>query len=182
MKIYTKTGDQGETSLFGGKRVSKADIRITAYGTVDELNAWLGMLRDQPVNAGRGEELVEIQDRLFVMGSMLATEPGNTKVKIPVLAEADIQFLEKKIDAMDAQLEPLRAFVLPGGHTSVSFGHVARTVCRRAERNVIELNALEPVDLLVIQYLNRLSDYLFTLCRMMARELNVKEVEWRARM
>lgn len=181
MKIYTKTGDQGETSLFGGKRVPKSDVRITAYGTVDELNAWLGVLRDQPVNAGRSAELIEIQDRLFVVGSMLATEPGNTKVKIPLLAQTDIAFLESKIDAMDARLEPLRTFVLPGGHPSVSFGHVARTVCRRAERCVIELNAVEPVDVHVVQYLNRLSDYLFTLCRMMASELNAAEAPWKPR-
>ncbi len=182
MKIYTKTGDAGTTSLFGGKRVSKSDLRIDTYGTVDELNAFVGLLRDQEVNQKRKEILAEIQDRLFTIGSMLATEPGNTKVKIPTLVEADIAFLEKEIDAMDAMLEPMRFFVLPGGHASVSFGHVARTVCRRAERLVIALNQVDPVAPLVIQYLNRLSDYLFVLCRKMAKELHVEETPWHPRM
>jgi cob(I)alamin adenosyltransferase len=134
MKIYTKTGDEGTTSLFGGKRVSKADLRIDTYGTVDELNSYIGLLRDQDVNQKRKDVLVEIQDRLFTIGSILATEPGNTKMKIPSLTEQDIQFLEKQIDEMDAGLPPMRFFVLPGGHSSVSIGHVTRTVCRRAER------------------------------------------------
>ena len=182
MKIYTKTGDKGTTALFGGKRVSKADLRIDTYGTVDELNSWMGVLRDQEVNVIRQEELIEIQDRLFTIGSILATEPGNTKVKIPSLSESDIIFLEKKIDLMETTLEPMKVFVLPGGHPSVSFGHVARTVCRRAERLVISLDANEKVEALVIQYLNRLSDYLFVLCRKMALELKVKETPWKPRM
>jgi cob(I)alamin adenosyltransferase len=182
MKIYTKTGDKGTTALFGGKRVSKAELRIETYGTVDELNSWMGVLRDQDVNSNRPEELIEIQDRLFTIGSILATEPGNTKVKIPALAETDIAFLEKKIDAMDDVLEPMKVFVLPGGHPSVSFGHVARTVCRRAERLVIALDAEEKIEPLVIQYLNRLSDYLFVLCRMMTKELGAKETPWKPRM
>lgn len=182
MKIYTKTGDEGTTSLFGGKRVSKADLRIDTYGTVDELNSWIGLLRDQPVNAVRKDFLIEVQDRLFTIGSMLATEPGNTKVKIPHLSEEDIIALEKQIDAMDAQLEPMRFFVLPGGHQSVSFGHVARTVCRRAERLTIALHQHEPIDLTVIRYLNRLSDYLFMLCRKMTAELNIEETAWKPKM
>ena len=182
MKIYTKTGDKGTTALFGGKRVSKADLRIETYGTIDELNSWIGVLRDQEVNKDRSEELIEIQDRLFTVGSILATEPGNTKVKIPHLAESDITYLEKKIDVMDSVLEPMKVFVLPGGHQSVSFGHVARTVCRRGERLVIALDAQEKVDVLVIQYLNRLSDYLFTLCRMMTKELKAVETPWKPRM
>lgn len=182
MKIYTKTGDQGSTSLFGGKRVSKADLRIDTYGTVDELNSWIGVLRDQSVNQSRKEMLVEIQDRLFTIGSILATEPENTKVKIPSLAESDIELLENKMDEMDALLPPMRFFVLPGGHTSVSFGHVARTVCRRAERLVIALSQTEKVDPLVIKYMNRLSDYLFMLCRTMAHELKTEEVPWKPRM
>ena len=181
MKIYTKTGDQGMTGLFGGKRVSKDDLRIEAYGTVDELNAYLGLLRDQPVNAHRQDFLIQIQDRLFTIGSMLATEPGNQKVKIPVLSEGDGNVLEDDIDAMEDALEPMRSFVLPGGHLSISFGHVARTVCRRAERYVIRLRQVEEVDPLIIQYLNRLSDYLFVLCRKMAAELNVKETPWTPR-
>jgi cob(I)alamin adenosyltransferase len=182
MKIYTKTGDEGTTSLFGGKRVSKSDLRIDTYGTIDELNAYVGLLRDQEVNQKRKKVLEEVQDRLFTIGSMLATEPGNTKVKIPVLQEADVRFLEQQIDEMDAALEPMRFFVLPGGHPSVSFGHVARTVCRRAERLVIALHQVEPVAPLVIQYMNRLSDYLFVLCRKMAHEVQINETPWHPRM
>jgi cob(I)alamin adenosyltransferase len=182
MKIYTKTGDTGSTSLFGGKRVSKADVRIDTYGTVDELNAWIGLLRDQEVNKTRNNILVEIQDRLFTIGSILATEPGNTKVKVPALTPEDIQLLEKEIDAMDAQLPPMRSFVLPGGHPSVSFCHVTRTVCRRAERLVIALDAVEKVEPIIIQYLNRLSDYFFMLSRKMTAELNAEETPWKPRM
>lgn len=182
MKIYTKTGDEGKTSLFGGKRVSKSELRIEAYGTVDELNSWIGVLRDQEVNQKRKSVLVEIQDRLFTIGSILATEPENTKVKIPALAESDIEFLEKQMDAMDELLQPMRFFVLPGGHISVSWGHVARTVCRRTERLVIALDQHEKVAPLVIKYLNRLSDYLFVLCRMMTQELGVVETPWHPRM
>ncbi len=182
MKIYTKTGDQGSTSLFGGKRVSKADLRIDTYGTVDELNSWIGVLRDQSVNQSRKEILVEIQDRLFTIGSILATEPENTKVKIPSLGESDIELLENKIDSMDAVLPPMRFFVLPGGNASVSFGHVARTVCRRAERLIIALSETEKVDPLVIKYMNRLSDYLFVLCRLMTQELQAEETPWKPRM
>ena len=182
MKIYTKTGDNGTTALFGGTRVSKADLRIETYGTVDELNSFLGLVRDQEINHKRKDELVEIQDRLFTIGSLLATEPGNTKVKIPRLKEEDVTFLEMKIDAMDAELPPMRSFVLPGGHPSVSYCHVTRTVCRRAERICIALSQTEEVDPLVIKYLNRLSDYLFVLSRKMAHELNAEETPWKPRM
>lgn len=182
MKIYTKTGDQGTTSLFGGKRVSKADLRIDTYGTVDELNSWIGLVRDQEVNQKRNSVLIEIQDRLFTVGSILATEPGNTKVKIPSLAEGDVQFLEKEIDGMDAEIPPMRFFVLPGGHQSISFCHVARTVCRRAERLTIALHDQELIEPLVIKYLNRLSDYLFVLCRKMTHELGAEETPWKPRM
>lgn len=182
MKIYTKTGDEGTTSLFGGKRVSKADLRIDAYGTIDELNSWMGVLRDQKINEFRSEPLAEIQDRLFTIGSILATEPENKKVKIPSLLEADVELLENQMDEMDNQLPAMRHFVLPGGHASVSFGHVARTVCRRAERLVIALDQIEKVDSLVIKYLNRLSDFLFVLCRSMAHELKAPETPWKPRM
>lgn len=178
MKIYTRTGDEGTTSLFGGKRVSKSELRINTYGTTDELNAWIGVLRDQEVNTNRLDFLIQIQDRLFTIGSILATEPGNTKVKIPSLKEGDITQLENEIDTMDKALPPMRHFVLPGGHPAVSFGHVARTVCRRAERMVIELHHTEPVNPDVIKYLNRLSDYLFMLCRMMAHESGITETPW----
>ena len=182
MKIYTKTGDKGTTALFGGKRVSKADLRIETYGTVDELNSYIGLVRDQPVNQNRKGILVEVQDRLFTIGSILATEPGNTKVKIPSLSTDDITLLEREIDAMDASLPVMKSFVLPGGHQSVSFCHVARTVCRRAERLVIALDAQEKIDALVIQYLNRLSDYLFMLSRKMSAELNAEEIPWKPKM
>ncbi len=186
MKIYTKTGDSGTTGLIGGTRLSKAHIRIDAYGTVDELNAYIGLLRDQPVNtarrnAARHDLLKEIQDRLFTIGSHLASEPDQTRKKLPDLHETDLTLLEKEMDAMDAKLPTLRAFVLPGGHESVSFGHVARTVCRRAERAVVLLNDHESVEEIVIRYLNRLSDYLFMLCRMMTQELGAEEVAWKAR-
>lgn len=180
MKIYTKTGDQGTTALFGGKRVSKSDLRIESYGTVDELNSWLGVLRDQEVNKSRNEILVTIQNRLFVIGSVLAVEPGNTKVKVPSLKESDIQLLENEIDKMDAALPPMRFFILPGGHASVSFCHVARTVCRRAERYVVSLSQQESVDAFVIKYLNRLSDYLFVLARNMGSDLGIEETPWKS--
>src|SRR6188768_1350683 len=178
MKIYTKTGDQGTTALFGGKRVSKAELRIDTYGTVDELNSWIGLVRDQEVNQKRKDFLNQIQNDLFVIGSILATEPGNEKVKIPSLQEEDIIVLEQEIDAMDAELPPMKFFVLPGGHVSISTCLIARTVCRRAERLVIALHESEPVNTIVIRYLNRLSDYLFVLCRKVALELGVEETPW----
>ncbi|KYG75674.1 MULTISPECIES: cob(I)yrinic acid a,c-diamide adenosyltransferase [Roseivirga] len=181
MKIYTKTGDSGTTSLLGGARVSKAHIRIEAYGTVDELNSYIGLLRDQEVNSSRKEILKTIQDRLFTIGADLATEPGKDKVVKPDLLESDIQVLESAMDAMDDQLPALTSFVLPGGHQSVSFSHIARCVCRRAERISIALNDQEPISPLVIQYLNRLSDYLFVLGRIMAQELQAEEVKWEPR-
>lgn len=182
MKIYTKTGDEGSTALFGGKRVSKADPRIDSYGTVDELNSWIGLVRDQEINSNRKPILLEIQDRLFTIGSTLATDPSNKKVKIPELADEDVVLLEKEIDSMEAELEPMRSFVLPGGHPSISFVHIARTVCRRAERLVIALHKNEPVDPIALKYLNRLSDYLFVLSRKMALEMGAEESPWKPRM
>ncbi len=181
MKIYTKTGDSGTTSLLGGARVSKAHIRIEAYGTVDELNSYLGLLRDQPVNESRKDFLKQIQDRLFTLGADLATEPGKDKVVKPDLFDSDVEALEQAMDEMDEQLPALKNFVLPGGHQSVSFSHLARCVCRRAERIAIALNEVEPVDGLSIRYLNRLSDYLFLLGRKMAAELDAEEVKWEPR-
>lgn len=182
MKVYTKTGDKGTTALFGGARVSKSHDRIDAYGTVDELNSYIGLVRDQEVNHKRKEILVEIQDRLFTIGSILATEPGNTKVKVPRLAVGDIEVLEKEIDKMEEELPPMKSFILPGGHPSVSFCHVTRCVCRRTERLVVALNDRESVDMEVIQYLNRLSDYLFVLARKMSKELDAEETPWKPRM
>jgi cob(I)alamin adenosyltransferase len=182
MKIYTKTGDQGTTGLFGGKRVSKSNIRIDTYGTVDELNSWIGLLRDLEINKNRVDVLIEIQDRLFTAGSILATEPNNSKVKIPDLVDADIQLLEKEIDRMDSELEPMKSFILPGGHQSVSYCHIARTVCRRAERLTVQLQEEEPINTMVIKYLNRLSDYLFVLSRQMGKDLAIQETPWKPRM
>lgn len=182
MKVYTKTGDKGTTALFGGARVSKSHDRIEAYGTIDELNSWIGLVRDQEVNKGRKAVLVEVQDRLFTVGSILATEPGNTKVKTPRLSAEDIELLEKEIDKMEEELPPMRSFVLPGGDQAVSFCHVTRCVCRRAERLVVALNDQEPVDEAVIRYLNRLSDYLFVLARKMSQETGAEETPWKPRM
>ena len=178
MKIYTKAGDQGKTSLIGGTRVYKSHHRIDAYGTVDELNAYMGLLRDQPVNGDRLTLLKDIQDCLFVIGASLATDPDKANRTLPDLRESDVQLLEAEMDRMDTELPELRHFVLPGGHASVSVAHVARTVCRRAERLTVALAQEEPVAALVIRYLNRLSDYLFVLSRKMANELGVEEVKW----
>lgn len=181
MKIYTKTGDKGTTSLIGGTRLSKAHVRIDAYGTIDELNSYIGMLRDQPVNENRKDLLKEIQDRLFTIGSHLASEPDQKKKILPDLYDEDITLLEKEMDGIDSRIPALRSFILPGGHSSVSFGHIARTVCRRAERNVIHLQQGEEVEPIVVRYLNRLSDYLFMLCRAMTYELGIEEVTWQPR-
>lgn len=181
MKIYTKTGDEGYTSLLGGKRVSKAHLRIDAYGTVDELNAFLGLLKDQEVNRSRTSFLKQIQDRLFTIGATLATQEGAEKVKKPILLLRDIQVLEEEIDELEKKLEPLKNFILPGGHPSVSIAHLARTVCRRTERCVVALRESSVIDQNIIQYLNRLSDYLFVLGRAMARELEITETTWTPR-
>ncbi len=182
MKVYTKTGDKGQTSLFGGKRVPKHDLRIDAYGTVDELNSYIGLIRDQEIDKRSIDTLIEVQDRLFTLGSILATEPGNNKVKVPQLHEEDILFLEKEIDKMNEVLPEMRSFVLPGGHTTVSFCHITRCVCRRAERLISSLSENEEINILVLQYLNRLSDYLFVLARKIVVDKAVKEVEWKPRM
>jgi len=184
MRIYTKTGDAGLTSLIGGTRVPKSSLRIECYGTVDEMNSYVGLLRDQDVNASRREVLKEIQDRLFTIGSHLATDPGaagSAARRLPDLLPADITRLEAEMDRMDQVLAPLREFILPGGHPAVSFGHVARCVCRRAERLAVHLREESPVEDLVVMYLNRLSDYLFVLSRAMAHDLGVAEVTWKPR-
>ncbi len=178
MKIYTKTGDIGETALFGGRRLLKSEPRIEAYGTVDELNSWIGLVRDVQSDSATKALLKEIQDRLFTLGSVLAADPENHKLKTLDLRESDIEVLEKAIDAMDNQLEPLKNFILPGGHVHVSYSHLARTVCRRAERLTVALNQHDALNPLVIKYLNRLSDYLFTLARKMAKDLGAEEVNW----
>ncbi|MCS6967950.1 MAG: cob(I)yrinic acid a,c-diamide adenosyltransferase [Cytophagales bacterium] len=178
MKIYTKTGDKGYTSLIGGTRISKADLRIEAYGTIDELNSHIGLVRDLNTEESSRSLLKQIQDRLFTIGAHLAAEPEQQKKVLPDLKEEDIQALEQAIDQMEAALPPLRHFVLPGGHPSVSFCHIARTVCRRAERNVIAFAEKIEIHPLIIPYLNRLSDYLFVLARKMAQEVGAEEIKW----
>jgi len=181
VKIYTRTGDQGQTSLIGGTRVPKSHERIHTYGTVDELNSYIGLVRDQEVNAGRKEILQEIQDRLFTIGALLASDPEKSKMKLPDLLDTDVRLLEEEMDRMNEQLPEMRSFVLPGGHQSVSFCHLARCVCRRAERLVIGLSQHEWMNELVIVYLNRLSDYLFVLSRLMGQELGAEEIPWKPR-
>lgn len=183
MKIYTKTGDKGNTSLIGGTKVPKNDIRIDTYGTVDELNSWVGLIHDQLNDDIYTEELREIQDRLFTIGSALATDAEkDIKMRLPDLMETDIEFLEKKIDVMTDQLPPMKSFILPGGHVAVSSIHVTRCVCRRAERLAVSMQQHQLfIDEKIIRYLNRLSDYFFTLARYAAHRLGVQEIPWKAR-
>ncbi len=181
MKIYTKTGDKGTTSLIGGTRVPKYHERIEAYGTVDELIAYIGLIRDQKIEEAIKNNLIEIQDRLMTCASILATDCDNCDVKIPELYDSDIEFLEKAIDKMEQQLPPLRSFILPGGHTTVSFCHIARNVCRRAERFAIKVSDQYKNSEMVIQYLNRLSDFLFVLSRKLSLDLYAEEIPWKPR-
>ncbi len=185
MKIYTKTGDKGTTALFGGTRVPKHHIRIESYGTVDELNSNLGLLRDQQVDEHSKEIILKIQDRLFTIGSTLATDPqkavlksGKKRLEIPLISQEDIELLEQEMDKMNEALPPMTHFVLPGGHQTVSVCHVARCVCRRAERLATALYEIEPFEEQVLQYLNRLSDYLFVLARKLSHDLQAEEIQW----
>jgi cob(I)alamin adenosyltransferase len=180
IRIYTKTGDKGQTSLIGGTRLPKHHIRIEAYGNVDELNSCIGVVRDHPTDGHSKEILIEIQDRLFTLGSLLAADSKN-KMKLPEIHEEDILLLEKEIDAMEEKLPPMKNFVLPGGHPLVSSTHVARCVCRRAERSVLKLAENEKVDEIIYKYLNRLSDYLFVLSRKFSHDLNAEEIAWKPR-
>ncbi|MEE9349059.1 MAG: cob(I)yrinic acid a,c-diamide adenosyltransferase [Flavobacteriaceae bacterium] len=186
MKIYTKTGDKGQTSLFGGTRVKKYNLRIDAYGTVDELNAYIGLIRDQEIDKNTFKNLVKIQGELFTVGAMLATpkdkktlKNGKDRLGIPLINEADITFLEIEMDVMNESLPTMTNFILPGGHTTVSYCHIARTVCRRAERIVVNLMDQEEVEPITIQYLNRLSDYLFVLARKLTLDNRTVEVIWK---
>jgi cob(I)alamin adenosyltransferase len=182
LRIYTKTGDSGETSLLGGTRLPKHHSRIEAYGTVDELNSHIGLVRDVSEQLDVRDILVSVQDRLFTIGSNLAADPEKNKMKLPMLAEADITALEQAIDQMEAKVPPMKSFVLPGGHVHVSYCHIARCVCRRAERSVIKLAETEKVDQIFIKYLNRLSDYLFMLSRYMVMLLKCEETPWKPKM
>ena len=184
IKIYTKTGDKGKTSLIGGTKVLKSHIRIEAYGTVDELNSYIGLLGDQFSHEHTIKCLREIQDRLFTIGSSLACDPDKEPLlKIPDLKELDVQWLENEIDSMNNVLEPMKSFILPGGNVAISTAHVVRCVCRRAERHCVSMIEQDLfVDPLVIKYLNRLSDYLFILARFIAHELKVEEIMWKPRL
>lgn len=179
-KIYTKTGDEGQTSLFGGKRLMKNHTRIEAYGTVDELNSYVGLLRDALASERERKVLKQVQDLLFTIGSNLAVDPEKD-FNMPGLLPDDIRLLEEEIDWMNEQLPELKHFILPGGHTTVSFCHLARCVCRRAERRVVAVEPADSVAPIIIQFLNRLSDYLFVLARKIGQDQGVEEVRWQAR-
>ena len=181
MKIYTKTGDKGFTSLIGGTRVPKYHLRIETYGTVDELNSYIGLVRDQDIHAKQKEVLKEIQDRLFTIGASLASDPGKSRMNIPDLNDSDIELLDREIDSMDQILPELKHFILPGGSTAVSFCHVARCICRRTERLAVQLSEESFVDKNVIIYLNRLSDFLFTLARKICIDQQINENIWNPR-
>lgn len=182
MKIYTRTGDKGETGLLGGSRVAKDDPRIEAYGTVDELNSHVGMLRDL-AQADHTEPLITIQNTLFTIGSHLASSSAEERIrfKVPAISDTDIATLERAMDVMDLGLEPMRSFILPGGHPASSQAHICRTVCRRAERRVVELAGHAEVDAVLVRYLNRLSDYFFVLARDLAKRHGVADTPWRPR-
>jgi cob(I)alamin adenosyltransferase len=182
-KIYTKTGDEGKTGLIGGTRITKAHIRIEAYGTVDELNSYIGVVADSMSLPLLKPILKEIQDRLFTIGSSLATDPEKEiKMRLPDLLETDIEYLEHQIDAMNLELPELRSFILVGGHLGASHAHVARCICRRAERICVQMHEDEQfIAPLVIKYLNRLSDYLFTIARYIGFKNNAQELEWHPR-
>mgnify|MGYP001257470065 FL=1 len=185
MKIYTKTGDTGTTALFGGTRVAKHHIRIESYGTVDELNSYIGLIRDQEIDLDIKEVLIDIQNKLFTVGAILATPPeketlknGKERLNIPKISEQDITRLETQMDKMNELLPQMTHFVLPGGHTTVSYCHIARCVCRRAERISTLLNEQQGIDPRVLKYLNRLSDYLFVVARKLSYDLKADEVKW----
>jgi cob(I)alamin adenosyltransferase len=185
MKVYTKTGDKGTTALFGGTRVPKDHIRIESYGTVDELNSYIGLIRDQEMNQHFKDILIEIQDRLFTVGAILATpqekevmKNGELRLQKLGIIESDIELLETEIDTMEDSLPQMTHFVLPGGHTTVSYCHLARCVCRRAERLAVHLSHEEAIDEMAVKYLNRLSDYLFVLARKLSSDLKADEVKW----
>jgi len=185
MKIYTKTGDQGMTGLYGGTRVSKNHIRIESFGTIDELNSYLGLIRDQKLAPKMFEDLVKIQKELFIVGAILATpieksvlKNGTKRLEDTKLTEEMVVFLENEIDTMNEQLPTMTHFVLPGGHTTVSYCHMARCVCRKAERLVVHLSSEVSLEPLVLKYLNRLSDYLFVLARKLIFDNKAEEIKW----
>jgi cob(I)alamin adenosyltransferase len=177
-KIYTKTGDLGETSLLGGTRVKKSNERVEAYGTIDELNSFLGLLRDQDISDNYKKVLLRIQENLFISEARIAADPDIQHKFLPVLEEKEINFLEDEIDEMNKSLKELTHFILPGGYAPSSLCHVARTVCRRAERRVIRLSVTNQEEIIIIRYLNRLSDYLFVLARKTGKDAGADETIW----
>ena len=181
MKVYTKTGDGGTTALIGGSRVKKYDLQIECYGTVDELSAWVGLIRDQEVAVNYQDELIEIQDRLFTIASLLACGNNIDINDLPQILEKDVEFLEKLIDKYTEVIPPLKSFLLSGGHPTVSYCHISRTICRRAERKVIELSDKQTLPPIIVTYLNRLSDYMFILSRKITLDLNIPETLWKPR-
>ncbi|MEA1898213.1 MAG: cob(I)yrinic acid a,c-diamide adenosyltransferase [Bacteroidota bacterium] len=181
MKIYTRTGDKGITSLAGGTRVSKDDPQIEAYGTIDELLSWIGLVRDQEASREHQVFLLDIMDRLMTCATILALDKNHSREKMPFIVEQDILELEKEIDRMESVLAPLQSFILPGGHTSVSYCHISRTICRRAERSVLKVKVTLQNKDMVEKYLNRLSDYLFVLSRSLAYYLKTQEMPWKPR-
>lgn len=184
IKIYTKTGDKGTTSLIGGTKVPKSHLRIEAYGTTDELNSYIGLCKDLIASDTHSAKILqEIQDRLFTIGSSLACDPEKEpKMKIPDLKEDDILLLEKEMDKMNEVILPMKNFILSGGHATVSHLHIARCICRRAERCCVRLESeKEEIEPIILKYLNRLSDYLFVLARYTAHQLKVEEIPWKAR-
>lgn len=176
IKVYTKTGDNGTTGLFSGERVPKHHIRIKAYGTIDELNCWIGLIRSQDIKKEQGKELIKIQKNLMLIGSELANESSD--LTIDLIQKDDVKDIELWIDRMTDELPALRNFVIPGGHSCVANTHLARCVCRRAERFITELNDTSKTNPVIIFYINRLSDYLFTLSRKFAHDFNVEEIKW----
>ena len=179
MKIYTKKGDNGSTQLIGGTRIKKNHERIDSYGTVDELNSYIGLLRDNISNNDTKKDLILIQDRLFTIGALLASDPDKKGMNLPLIKEKNITFLENSIDKMNEKLPKMTHFILPGGHNTVSFCHIARCICRRAERLTVGLNEKTLQRDIIIKYLNRLSDYLFVLSRFTSNELNAEEILWK---
>ena len=177
-KIYTKGGDKGETSLLGGTRVPKSHDRVEAYGNLDELNSFIGLIRDQALNPRIRQILIHVQENLFIAEALIARDPDIETPSLSTLQDAEITFLEREIDSMNEELSPLKNFILPGGHPTVSHCHIARTVCRRAERSVVRLNQTSPVEHIIIRYLNRLSDYLFVLARKVGKDLGADEITW----
>ena len=178
MKIYTKKGDKGKTQLLGGSMVDKNHIKLECYGAIDELNAFIGNIYDQEINASHKENLLKIQNQLFNLGSCIAFDGKKDKIKLPNVTEKNIEIMERAIDKMDASLPMLKNFILPSGLPTVSKCHIARTICRRAERNLVALGQEQEIDRLHLPYLNRLSDYLFVLARVILKENNVQEIEW----